>query len=68
MFNTVALIAVDRCRFQHVRTPIRYSRRSLHFCRIGFLRRRPELRKNGVEVVVFNNADLTSSPLDRRET
>ncbi|KAL4284553.1 hypothetical protein GQ457_16G000070 [Hibiscus cannabinus] len=44
------------------------SRRSLHFCRTGFSRRCPELRENGVEVVVFNNADLSSSSLDRRET
>ncbi|KAL4298241.1 hypothetical protein GQ457_12G007820 [Hibiscus cannabinus] len=68
MFNTVAPIVVDRCLFRHVRTAIRCSQRSLHFCQTGFPRRHPELRENGVEVVVFNNADLSSSPLDRRET
>ncbi|KAL4340101.1 hypothetical protein GQ457_08G014100 [Hibiscus cannabinus] len=49
MFNTVAPIAVDRCLFRHVRTPIICSRRSLHFCRTEFPRRRPDLRENDVE-------------------
>ncbi|KAL4311576.1 hypothetical protein GQ457_01G008210 [Hibiscus cannabinus] len=61
-------VVIGRCLFRHVRTPTKCSRRPLHFSRTGFPRRHSEFRENGLEIVVFNNVDLSSSPLDRRET
>ncbi|KAL4362684.1 hypothetical protein GQ457_04G014520 [Hibiscus cannabinus] len=61
-------VATGQCLFRHVRTPTRRSQRSLHFCWTGFLRRHPELCENGLEVIIFNNVDLSSSSLDQRKT
>ncbi|KAL4309190.1 hypothetical protein GQ457_01G004480 [Hibiscus cannabinus] len=60
-------VAASRCLFRHVRTLVRCSRLPIHFCQTGFPRRRPELHENNLEVVVFNNIDLSSSSLDRRK-